>query len=1071
MDKKNEKQTVFAEKNALKALDFFVFRSPTLPIQYYYSLAERMKQADLTLGDLICSNKKIEPALAVGNPSFYSSLKSAQNESKSSKDYDKLVDKLLRVLIRMSTRSTPFGLYSGVAIGKLSDKGDLKIANSGEKTRSRLDNELVARLAFGLEKELLAQLHLVLNPTVRLYGNRLYLLEKAPVLDEKDVDGSWIEKTDEVELIVNLAKSPISCGQLVKALVDTDEIDEEDSLLLIDYLVENTYLLTNLRPNTFDARAGENLHAALEGTPKTELRSALSEALETLRAFNSGTIAINEHNYTELNKKASDLLESGKLSNSGLQTDMEIELVGNSLPCNLAQELACYADLLIRLCPPTDQDSQLNSYRERFMQRYEGREVPIMDLLNQDYGLGFPDYMSGPGAGKVDHARQRVLDECVAEAIRDQKLEVVIDSKSLLKLLGTAKDFVYPTSCDLFVDVVSSSLEDIDNGSYLLVNGSVVNGGGRNLGRFADMLGEVATARLKDVIKAEEAIIPEHMNVELSSMARMLRLGNVSTVPLVRPFHIIIDSWPGTENSIHSEMIPLDDLLVGIHENRFYLRSKKHGTRVLVNSPSLANVAYKTQIARFLTAVCDDATLRFGGRLAWGTAANATFTPRLRYEKFLLSPARWNLDVDADLKTKFANAEVFKAWFNQWRERWFLPRYVQLREFDNLLLIDLDDDVQLDDLRREYCSTKQSMISLQESFCDLQQLWVDGPDGKYASELVASFVLSEKPDEKNKENLPAFTADIDLNGRTRIPGKDWLYFKLYTGKSLGEDILIQNIQSLVDDLKKEKLIDSWFFIRYADPEHHLRVRFNGNCDLLRVQVLPQIMELCDRLFAEHLCQKFVIDSYDREIERYGGNEAILVAERLFCADSEFVQKLLYLETCEGWSFTRNNVCSMNIDLLLESLGIVGEQKNSWYKKYAPARTEMGTEYRNQKDALHQLAVLAYDTADGSAPEGEVKASSVEDESVDVIAGLLDAFSFWQSRLKDIGVEYRTLEKEGKLTYSFDHICSSLVHMHCNRFLGIELADERKVRALAARSHESRMNRKQGKTEKLVESNV
>lgn len=1071
MEKQNEKQTVFPEKNSFTPLDFFVFRSPTLPIQYYYSLAERMKKSDLKLGDLISSNKRIERALAVGNPSFYGSLKNAKEDAKSSKDYEKLLGKLLRVLIRMSTRSTPFGLYSGVAIGRWGERSELKVADSGNKTRSRLDMELVAKLAFGLEKELLNRLDLVLNPTVRLYGNRLYLLEKAPVLDEKDVDGSWIESTAEVDLIVKLTKTPISYGEVLKALVDTGEIDEEDSHLLIDYLVENTYLLTNLRPNTFDARAGEDLLEVLNASEKTELREAMAEAIDTLHSFNNGKIEITEQTYTELNKKVGDMLKEGKISNSGLQTDMELELSHNSLNKNLANELARYADLLIRLSPQNPQDSALNSYRERFMRRFEGREVPILELLNQDYGLGFPDYLAGPAAGKTDHGKQRIIDEFVAEAIRDQKLEVVVDATALTKLMSPVKDFVYPTSCDLFVDIIANSLEDMDNGNYQFVNGSVVNGAGRNLGRFADMLGDKAIGSLKDVIAAEEKIIPEYMNVELSSMARMLRLGNVSTVPLVRPYHIVIDSWPGTENEIHSEIIPLDDLLVGIKDDRFYLRSKKHGTRVLVNSPSLANPTYKTQIARFLTAVCEDATLRFGGRFSWGTASAATFTPRLRFEKFILSPARWTIHVDADLKTKFNKADAFKSWISQWRQRWFVPRFVQLRDFDNLLLLDLDDEAQLEELRREYCTTKQSSLNLQESFCDPQQLWVEGPEGKYASELVASFILSEKPEEKQSESFPLFTADVEPEDRVRIPGKDWIYFKLYAGKSLQEDILVQSVQSLVDELKNDKLIDSWFFIRYADPEQHLRIRFNGNADLLRVQVLPRVMELCDQLFTEQLCQKFVIDSYDREIERYGGNEAIGVAERLFSADSELVQSLLRLESCENWSFVRNNVCSMTVDLLMESLGFVGEEKSAWYKKFAPARTEMGTEYRNQKDALHQLFVIAYDTTTGASPRRSDGANSEDDESVDVIAELIEVLRIWKERLQKVGEEYRSLEKQGLLTFSFAHICSSFVHMHCNRYLGVELLDERKVRALAARSHESRVNRKEGKSEKLVESAV
>ena len=62
--------------------------------------------------------------------------------------------------------------------------------------------------------------------------------------------------------------------------------------------------------------------------------------------------------------------------------------------------------------------------------------------------------------------------------------------------------------------------------------------------------------------------------------------------------------------------------------------------------------------------------------------------------------------------------------------------------------------------------------------------------------------------------------------RTFIIGEEWLYYKIYCGNRTSDTILIDVIKPLTESLLKEKIIDKWFFIRYSDPENHLRVRFH-----------------------------------------------------------------------------------------------------------------------------------------------------------------------------------------------------------------------------------------------------
>lgn len=59
--------------------------------------------------------------------------------------------------------------------------------------------------------------------------------------------------------------------------------------------------------------------------------------------------------------------------------------------------------------------------------------------------------------------------------------------------------------------------------------------------------------------------------------------------------------------------------------------------------------------------------------------------------------------------------------------------------------------------------------------------------------------------------------------RTFIPGSQWVYIKLYTGEKTADDLLIQVIAPVIKKVQKAQHIKKWFFIRYSDPDFHLRI--------------------------------------------------------------------------------------------------------------------------------------------------------------------------------------------------------------------------------------------------------
>ncbi len=63
--------------------------------------------------------------------------------------------------------------------------------------------------------------------------------------------------------------------------------------------------------------------------------------------------------------------------------------------------------------------------------------------------------------------------------------------------------------------------------------------------------------------------------------------------------------------------------------------------------------------------------------------------------------------------------------------------------------------------------------------------------------------------------------------RTFPPGSEWLYAKLYTGTATADQILRDVIAPLVAEVLGSGAAERWFFIRYGDPDWHVRLRFHG----------------------------------------------------------------------------------------------------------------------------------------------------------------------------------------------------------------------------------------------------
>ena len=162
--------------------------------------------------------------------------------------------------------------------------------------------------------------------------------------------------------------------------------------------------------------------------------------------------------------------------------------------------------------------------------------------------------------------------------------------------------------------------------------------------------------------------------------------------------------------------------------------------------------------------------------------------------------------------------------------------------------------------------------------------------------------------------------------RKFYPGDNWLYVKIYASSIQCETLLTSIIPKIITSLNRKSIILKWFFIRYVDPENHLRIRFLlNNADDVVVVMTLLLKELKPQLSCGNV-HKIQYDTYIREIERYVENN-IDDTESLFCSDSTATLLLLkFIHQNKVEDEERVAIACKSIDQLLKDFGYGTEKR-------------------------------------------------------------------------------------------------------------------------------------------------
>jgi thiopeptide-type bacteriocin biosynthesis protein len=282
-----------------------------------------------------------------------------------------------------------------------------------------------------------------------------------------------------------------------------------------------------------------------------------------------------------------------------------------------------------------------------------------------------------------------------------------------------------------------------------------------------------------------------------------------------------------------------------------------------------------------------------------------------------------------------------------------------------------------------------------------------------------------------------------------------LYAKLYAGPAAVDQLLRDVVQPLVARVLQTGAADRWFFIRYGDPDWHLRLRLHGRPGRLHDEVLPALQAATAPLLDDGRLWRVQLDTYEREVERYGGAEGIELAERLFHADSEAVLALADLFPGDARGDLRWRLALVGMDRLLADLGFDLDTRRAVIRK---ARDTFATEFHVDAKFKHQLgAKFRQERENLNALLGP------DSNGDELLAAGVEVFRQRSERLVPAVAELESCARAGRLALPLTELAGSFLHMHANRlWRSAHRAQELILYDFLARFYESQAARVQAR---------
>jgi len=798
-----------------------------------------------------------------------------------------LILSIMRYRIRATTRSTPFGLFAGVAPVRLDSSTRVQLTGHDRGT-ARVDAEWLETVISRLERcpDVAPGLVVVVNDLAFVRDGRLVLTHPrtAPTPGGTRAGGPAAEVsvrlTRPVRVALTLARSPIALRDVTAAVAaEFPNTTAEVIDTLLAELVGHQLLVTVLHPpmTTADALGHIVERAELAGAAAG---AQVTDLIGDLRRIHD---RLHDHDEQPMTVSAATRrgVVAGMTALAAVERPFGVDMrLGGALVLGreVIEEAAAAAGVLARLTTAPGGQPAWRDYHRRVLDRYGvGALVPVRELTDPDIGLGYPAGFRGsllPMPPPPLTERDIALLALAGRAALNTAAEVVLDDDAVetLRTAGTQPDSTPgwgSPHTELTCQLLATSIAALDAGEFRLMITGVSRTAGTTTGRFLDLLDPDDRERM---IAAYAALTPSRRDAWRAQVAcapLVVRAANVARTAAVLSCQIT----PGTHSPPGA--LALADLAVTADADALHLVSRSLRRAVeptAFDAVEPARAAHPMQ--RFLAEI---STAHAAQCLpfAWGVARHLPYLPRLRYGRVVLSPARWRLAA-IDLPANPAGA----AWdegFDSWREQRHVPARVHLGDHDRRLHLDLTEPADRHLLRAELDRHPEALL---REATNLDAFgWLDGR----AHELVLPLASTHPP---RPAVRPAMWGVVTRSDAGELPGTGrWLSAVIVAHPDRHQAILTAHLPAL---LAMWPAPPRFWFLRHHDPEHHIRLRIDVPNPAASTLAAQRVAAWVGNLRRDGLAGSLRFETYHPETGRFGAGATLAAAETVFATDSAVV---------------------------------------------------------------------------------------------------------------------------------------------------------------------------------------
>ncbi|MCM2393899.1 thiopeptide-type bacteriocin biosynthesis protein [Streptomyces albipurpureus] len=924
---------------------------------------------------------------------------------------------LHRYLVRWAHRSTPFGLFAGVAPARIGSR--LEIRWGREHTAvAGADAVWLADVIRRLESfpELLGRLSVAADPTCVVRDGRLLIPCRRPARDEERGPGEiGIRHTRAVATVMSAAaSSPVPVARLIGRLRAAYPSTPLPALSgLVAELVAHGFLLTSLRPamTAVDGLGhvlGELAAAGAGSVP------AVASLVHALREVEAGLAAHNTA--APMARRALRTCVAGRMqaltevAGQPLRVDLRLDC-SLTLPEAVAREAENAAGVLARLTPAPAGSRSWRDYHRRFLDRYgPGGTVPVIQLTAPVTGLGLPAGYRGslaPRPAPEFTARDEQVLALAQRAALDGVREVVLTDEVVDALSAGAAGAPLP-HIDLRFRIHARTPAALDRGDFTLVVTGLSPAAGATTGRFLALLDAVDRDRMQAAYQQLPTLTRGAVRAQVSSPPLNVRTENVSRSPALLPRVISVADYPSPAQ------VRLEDLAVTADPEGMYLIAGATGEVVepaLLNAVELAHQTHP--LARLLCEVPRARAAAFGP-FAWGAAQKLPFLPRIRHGRTVLAPATWRITA-CELPGPSASPAQWHQALMDLGRRLRLPAAVDAGDSDRRLRLRLDHAADAGLLRAEL--DRPGHATVREAPEESEYGWF-GRAHDITLALASTRTPAPPPLRRAGNTVPV------PRDHGHLPGASgWVFVKLYAPADLHPPILLEHLPRLWAGFGEQ---GEWWFVRFRDPSDHIRLRIRLSWPDGFGNAAASVGGWAADLRRRGLIGRVQFDTYYPETGRYGTGQTLSAAETVFAADSAAALTQLALTTGDRGSAVQAVVAAGLVDLTVSFTGDTATAMR-WLTGHITT-----TAAPHPARSLHQEAMRLAVPGDGFAA---VRALPGGERTVEAWAIRREALTAYRERLIGDGEDPRS-------------VLSSLLHLHHLRTAGIDEAGEQTCFRLA-----------------------